>query len=377
MSRVILKKFSMSPRGYLLMNRGNRYSVLLVVVLLAIMLGIAVQPTVAEVGAKSGILAEAISSDGISTEAGGAVLMEAGSGRVLWQKNAHDAMPMASTTKIFTALAVLRNCDIYDVVAVSDDAVGVEGSSIYLKKGDRFTVYDLLCGLMLRSGNDSAVALAIHCSGSVDAFADCVNDMCSELGLTDTHITNPHGLHDVAHYTSAYDLAVVSSVALQNDTFAEIVSSKSATMHNIVEDTESTIYNKNKLLSIYDGADGVKTGYTKVAGRCYVGSATKEGMQLVSVVLNCYNMWQDSQSMLNYGYNNYTMTNIVPQNAQIRLVFYDKSSVWSCKDNFDCPLNNAGTDQVSTNIVGDYIQPMLQVTVNGEVVKVLPLSKIS
>ncbi len=357
------------------MNRGNQLLIAVLVVVLVVILAIAVQPLVDDVGSSS--LVSDVYGGGINTSAVGAVLMESSTQRVLWQHNAHQSMPMASTTKVLTALAVLQHCNIHDVVTVDSRAVGVEGSSIYLKEGDMLTVYHLLCGLMLRSGNDSAVALAIHCSGSVENFAQCVNDMCLQWGLQDTHVVNPHGLHDDNHYTSAYDLAVVSCIAQNNDTFREIVSSKSSTLHYMNNNTDVTIYNKNKLLSSYDGADGVKTGYTKVAGKCYVGSATRQGMQLVSVVLNDYNMWQDSQTMLDYGFNNYTMTNIVSQNAQFRLDMQGDSQVWCCKDGYSYPIANNNSDSVSIDIGGSYSQPLVNVTVNGNMVDSAPLYKVS
>jgi len=187
---------------------------------------------------------------------------------------------MASTTKIVTALTVIRNTDLDEVVEIPKAACGIEGSSIYLREGEHLTVRELLYGLMLRSGNDCAVALALHTSGSVEAFAELMNTTAVELGCENSNFVNPHGLHDDRHYTTALDLAAVTCEALHNETFREIVSTKAVRISNEGYEYDRVLVNKNKLLSNVDGADGVKTGYTKKAGRCFVGSATKNGMQV-------------------------------------------------------------------------------------------------
>lgn len=240
-----------------------------------------------------------------STSKSAEIVIEQSSGRILHEYNADTRMPMASTTKIMTALAVLENSDPDDLVIIPKEAQGIEGSSIYLKAGDCYTVKDLLYGLMLRSGNDSAVALAIHVAGSINAFSDIMNAKALELGAKNTNFTNPHGLHDDNHYTTARDLALITAKAYNNKLFRKIASSKSYKLK------DNYIYNKNKLLSSYEGADGVKTGYTTVSGRCLVSSSTRNKMQVICVVLNCYDMWERSKALMDKAHNEFTMTKVL------------------------------------------------------------------
>ena len=220
---------------------------------------------------------------------------------------------MASTTKIVTALTVIKHCNLDDTVEIPRQAVGVEGSSIYLREGEHLTVRELLYGLMLRSGNDAAVALALHTSGSVEAFAALMNEVAEEAGCVNSNFVNPHGLHDDKHYTTAYDLALISCSALENDDFREIVSTKTVRIRNEGYEYDRVLVNKNKLLSNYAAADGVKTGYTKKAGRCFVGSATRNGMQVVVAVLNCGPMFEDTASMLDAAFETYSYQIVVPR----------------------------------------------------------------
>ena len=221
------------------------------------------------------------------------------SGTVLQACNADAALPMASTTKIMTALLICEDCDLDRVVTVPDCAVGVEGSSIYLKKGEEIDVRDLLYGLMLRSGNDSATALAVIHSGSVDKFTDDMNARARELGAMSTHFTNPSGLPDDDHYTTARDLCAIARAAMQNVIFRKVVGTKNW------NGAYRSYSNKNKMLYNYDGATGVKTGYTMKAGRCLVSSAMRDGMEIVTVVLNEYDMYGKSAALLDYGFENY------------------------------------------------------------------------
>jgi len=190
-------------------------------------------------------------------------------------------------------------------VPLPKEAEGVEGSSIYLRKGDEITVRDLLYGLMLRSGNDAATALAIEAAGSVEKFALIMNETAVSLGAYNSNFVNPHGLHDDNHYTTAYDLALITAAAYENPEFVKIASTLQAKI--LINDEAHYIANKNKLLKLYDGANGVKTGYTKKSGRCLVGGAQRDGMQLISVVLNYGDMWNDTIRMLNYGFENFEM----------------------------------------------------------------------
>lgn len=233
------------------------------------------------------------------------IVMEQSSRRVLYDEGRNVRCYPASTTKILTALCVLENSSLSDIVTVPKQAEGVEGSSLYLKCGDKITVEDLLYGLMLRSGNDCAVALAINTSGSVDDFVKLMNETAKKLGANNSHFVNPHGLHDDLHYVTAYDLALICAKAYDNEQFCKIVGTKKRKI--IVNDEQRYIANKNKLLSNFDGANGVKTGYTKKSGRCLVGGANRDGMQLISVVLNCADMWNDTVRILNFAFDNYYM----------------------------------------------------------------------
>lgn len=227
------------------------------------------------------------------------IAMELTSGTVFHEKNADRRLPMASTTKIMTALIISEDCDLSEVITVPDQAVGVEGSSIYLKHGEELSVKDLLYGLMLRSGNDAACALAIHHSGSVDKFVEEMNGRAAEIGATDTHFCNPSGLPDPDHYTTARDLCNIARCAMSNEVFSNVVSTK------FYEGDFRRFVNKNKLLSTLDGANGVKTGYTERAGRCLVSSAKRENMDVVCVVLNCYDMFERSQLIIESCFDKY------------------------------------------------------------------------
>ncbi len=237
-------------------------------------------------------------------------VIEASTMRVLIEQNKDVRLEMASTTKIMTALAVIENNDLDEEFTIPDEAVGVEGSSIYLKSKEIWTIRDLLYGLMLRSGNDAATALAIATSGSVENFVGLMNDKVSDLGLENTHFENPHGLHADNHYTSAYDLAIISAVAMQNPIFKEIAGCKMYTVQ--ANSSHPTYYfaNKNKMLGIYDGANGIKTGYTKDSGRCLVTAAERDGMQLIGVVLNVYDHYNASAINFDKAFANYSPVTI-------------------------------------------------------------------
>jgi D-alanyl-D-alanine carboxypeptidase (penicillin-binding protein 5/6) len=238
------------------------------------------------------------------------VVIEAETGRVLAGYNQNIQLPEASTTKIVTALIVLEKLDPSTIILIPDKAVGAEGSSIYLKKGEKWKIIDLLYGMMLRSGNDAALALAIAVGGSVENFSDMMNMKAASLGLTNTNFVNPHGLHDDNHYTSAYDLAMLTREAFKHKLFCEIVSSKSYTYTN-QDNIKCMFINKNKMLNFFEGANGVKTGFTKKSGRCLVSSAIREDMQLISVVLNCPDMWNESMRLLTNCFCNYDMKEII------------------------------------------------------------------
>lgn len=240
---------------------------------------------------------------GLSAKA--AVLIEASTGRVVSEKNASVRLPMASTTKIMTAIVAIENCDISTVVTVSPDAVGVEGSSIYLFAGEQLTLEDLLYAMLLESANDAAAAIAIKVGGSIEDFAEMMNDKAGALGLSNTHFTNPHGLDDPEHYTTAAELAKIAAAAMKNEVFRTIVSTRKTTIPQSNGEGVRVLYNHNKLLGSYEGCIGVKTGYTRQSGRCLVSAAERGGVELIAVTLSAPNDWNDHKTMLDHGFSLY------------------------------------------------------------------------
>lgn len=234
-----------------------------------------------------------------------AILMDAETGRVIYEKDADSRSLIASTTKIMTALVVCERCNVLDRMRIPKEAVGIEGSSMYLKEGEVLTVQELLYGLMLHSGNDAAVALAVYCGGTVEGFVQLMNDKAYRLGLTGTNFENPNGLDSPGHYSTARDLAVLTAYAMQNPLFVQTVSTKT------VRVGERNLQNHNKLLWRVDGADGVKTGYTKAAGRILVSSAQRDGRRLICVTINDGNDWVDHQLLLEDGFSRYENRTIV------------------------------------------------------------------
>lgn len=224
------------------------------------------------------------------------IVMETRTGRILYEKNGDKTMYPASTTKILTAICVIENADLNETVTVTKESVGVEGSSIYLTEGEKLSVKELLYGLMLRSGNDAATALALHVGKTIASFVQLMNDTAEEIGATHSHFMNPHGLPDDDHYVTAKDLALITSYALKNRDFKEIVSTKKTEISNGDKPYKRVLINKNKMLFECDGATGVKTGYTKKAGRCLVSSCERNKMELVSVVLNCPPMFETAKA---------------------------------------------------------------------------------
>ncbi len=241
-----------------------------------------------------------------SLSAKSAILVELESGLVLFEHNARETMGMASTTKIMTALTVLRLSPPDKVLSVSSEAVGTEGSSVYLTAGERLTVEQLLYALLLSSANDAAVALAIGTCGSMEGFADEMNKYAAELGAFNSHFVNPHGLYHEEHYTTAYDLALITMRALADPLLKKIFSTYKTTIPMCGEPDGRLLVNHNKMLTRYDGAIGVKTGFTKKTGRCLVSAARKDGMTLIAVTLSAPDDWRDHTSMLDYGFENYT-----------------------------------------------------------------------
>lgn len=254
--------------------------------------------------------AVSVSAETLSLSAKSAILIEAESKTVLYQKNAFVRLPMASTTKIMTALVAVENGNLDRLVKVDKRATGVEGSSIYLADGEVISLRNLLYALLLASANDAAAAIAHEISGSIEGFAELMNAKAAELGLKSTNFTNPHGLHDDNHYTTAYDLALITAAALDNSDFLEICSTKSIAI--TMNDREGTRYltNHNKLLRSYNGCIGVKTGFTKASGRCLVSAAERDGLRLIAVTLGAPEDWRDHAAMLDFGFSRYTRLNL-------------------------------------------------------------------
>lgn len=234
-----------------------------------------------------------------------AAVMDPISGRLLFDKNSSKQSLIASTTKIMTALLICERCNVLDQMRIPKEAVGIEGSSMYLREGEKLTLQELLYGLMLSSGNDAAVALALYCCGSIEEFANQMNDKARSLGMTQTHFANPNGLDAKDHYSTARDLAILAAFAMENPVFAQTVSTKTITAGN------RFLRNHNKLLWLYPGADGVKTGYTKAAGRILVSSAERNRRRLVAVTINDPNDWHDHATLLDQGFSKYNLQRIV------------------------------------------------------------------
>ena len=236
--------------------------------------------------------------DGISVSAKAAAVIEASTGQAVYLLNADEELPMASTTKIMTALVVLDNLDPTQTVTVPAAAVNTEGSSAYLAVNEEISVKSLLYAMMLQSANDAAEALALNVSGSIEDFAGLMNAKAAELGLEHTHFINPHGLDAEDHYTSASDLAKLTAYALKNPLFKEIVSTKKYTADDETAVVSRMFVNHNRLLNEYEGAVGVKTGYTKSTGRCLVSAAERDGITLIAVTLNDPDDWKDHKKLL-------------------------------------------------------------------------------
>lgn len=255
------------------------------------------------VGILAAILFLPVRAGAISAEC--AILIDGETGRVLYEKQAEEKSLIASTTKIMTALVICEQTNVLDRVKIPKEAVGIEGSSMYLKEGEVLTVQELLYGLMLQSGNDAAVALAIYCGGTVEGFTELMNDKAHRLGMTQSHFANPNGLDSPGNYSTARDMALLTAYAMQNPIFAQTVSTK------IITIGERCLRNHNKLLWQLEGANGVKTGYTKAAGRILISSVTRMGRQLIAVTFNDPNDWQDHKDLIEDGFSRFTVQKLI------------------------------------------------------------------
>ena len=239
----------------------------------------------------------------VQVSAKSAVVINAATGNILFQKNANEKLPMASTTKIMTALILAEQPDLTKTIVTTAEMVTVEGSSMGLLPGDTVSFYALLCGMLLASGNDAANTTAIVLSGSIEKFAELMNQKAKEIGMLNTNFVTPSGLDDENHYSTAYDMALLAKYALNNEKFAEVAASVSKTVSYGNPPYKRTLTNHNKLLKIYDGAVGVKTGFTKKSGRCLVSAAERDSGRIIAVTLNAPDDWDDHTNMLNFGFS--------------------------------------------------------------------------
>ncbi|WP_139489232.1 D-alanyl-D-alanine carboxypeptidase family protein [Brevibacillus dissolubilis] len=356
----------------------NRTSGVLVVFLL-------LQMILAPIGVAS--RAEAAGAPYVSAQA--AAVIDVASGRILYRKNADKRMRIASLTKTMTAIVAIESADIKDVVTVPQQAVGTEGSSIYLKKGEKLTLEDLLYGLMLRSGNDAAVTIAMHVGGSVQGFAHLMNEKASMIGMTHTNFTNPHGLDDSnMHYSTAEDMVKLSAYALKNPIFREIVGTKVKTISWEGEEWDRRLQNKNKMLHLYKGADGVKTGYTKLARRCLASSATRDGRQLAVITLNAPDDWDDHAKLLDFGFQQYQQVKVIGKgdtvDPEMTINRQQENLVLTTMNEFTYPFRSGEVNQVTskislfdrnltTSMVGEHVG-FLNVYLGKDVIGRIPLT---
>ena len=315
----------------------------------------------------------------VGTSAQAAAVIEQNSGRVLYNKNADQELPMASTTKIMTAAVALKYGNLSDVIEVSATAAGVEGSSMYLECGEKITLENLLYGLMLLSGNDAAVAIAEHIGGGVDGFVELMNKTASELGLSHTHFDNPNGLPSDTHYTTALELAKITRYAMSMPEFVQIVSTKSKTIPWEGKGYDRSMTNHNKLLGSLEGCIGVKTGFTKAAGRCLVSAVNRNDMTLICVTLNDPNDWADHASLQNsmfqkYSQNVLTSTEMIIDKISVAGGMLGYAGV-SPNKTYTFPVCENDSVSVDTNVDSENMKFPIKsgdvvgtgtVTVNGE-----------
>ncbi len=306
-----------------------------------------------------------------SINARSAIVIEYETGNILYEKNAYRKRPMASTTKIMTAIVALESCSLDEDVLISGKAAHMGGSVMGIKEGSTIKLIDLLYGMLICSGNDAAVAIAEHVGGSVEGFSELMNRKAIEIGAFSTSFSNPHGLDAENHYTTAYDLAKMARYALKNDVFNEIVKTK-----EYVYDGR-TLRNTNEMLVGYDGADGVKTGYTGLAGRCLVTSVTKSDMRFISVVLFCDSKnlrTSSSRQILDYAYDHYGRVNLLKKGEILGSVKINRSKTRQeisagVSENLKTVVYNGAKDTLYTRVSlpEDIMAPVKQGSILGTV----------
>lgn len=306
-----------------------------------------------------------------------AILADAETGKILWSLNPDLKCYPASLTKIMTAVLILERGNLEDWVTVPKDAAFTGESSMALKEGERVQVKDLLNAVLVRSANDACVAAAIHIAGSVDKFVEWMNEKARELGMNNTNFTNPHGLHDPRHYTTARDLLTLSRYALQNPSFRSIVSQREITIAPTNKSALRRYRNRNKLLEFYPGCDGVKTGYTVPAGKCLVASATRNGWQLIAIVLGSQNHFADCATLLDYGFNNFVRLTLAQKGEQIALFhFPDGNPEWLkafAAESVKVIVRKAEIGRIHSQVIQKNSKPPIQKNeVIGEIVWEVP-----
>ncbi|MFA0741745.1 MAG: hypothetical protein DFNUSKGM_001860 [Candidatus Fervidibacter sacchari] len=275
------------------------------------------------------IFVRATLSQDLPITAKSALLADAETGEILWQRNPDLRCYPASLTKIMTAIWVLERGNLGDWVIVPKEAAFTGESSMALKEGERVQLKDLLNAILVRSANDACVAAAIHLAGSVEKFVEWMNEKAKELGMTNTHFVNPHGLHHPQHFTTARDLLTLTRYALQNSTFRSIVSQREIVIAPTNKSALRRYRNRNKLLELYPGCDGVKTGYTVPAGKCLVASATRNGWQLIAIVLGSQDHFADCATLLDYGFNNFVRLILAEKGEKVALLHVpDGTTKW-------------------------------------------------
>lgn len=329
------------------------------------------------VGILTAILFLPLRAGAISAEC--AILIDGETGRVLYEKQAEEKSLIASTTKIMTALVICEQTNVLDRVKIPKEAVGIEGSSMYLKEGEVLTVQELLYGLMLQSGNDAAVALAIYCGGTVEGFTELMNDKAHRLGMTQSHFANPNGLDSPGNYSTARDMALLTAYAMRNPIFAQTVSTKTITIG------DRCLRNHNKLLWQLEGANGVKTGYTRAAGRILISSVTRMGRQLIAVTFNAPNDWQDHKTLIEDGFSRFSVQQLVRQGqslGQLELAGGQEASVdLIAAEDFSYPLAQGERVTISLPEAGFAYAPVAEgeeagfahILVDGTAVAKVPL----
>lgn len=315
-----------------------------------------------------------------------AIVIDARTGRVLYEKNPHAKAYPASTTKIMTALLAVEEGDLDRMVKVPSNAEGVEGSSIYLASGETLSLRDLLYGLMLRSGNDASLAIAETIKPSTADFVERMNERAIELGATDTHFVNPNGLFHKDHYTSAFDMSLIAKAAMSHPEFRAIVGAKSWKA-NRATGKYNYFYNKNKVVFEYQGGNGIKIGYTKASGRTLVASSTRGDMSLICVVMQASNWFNDSYHLMDYIYNTYEMTTIAKAERVLKAIPVTGSDrgyvMIGPKDSVVCPMKKGEQEEIaiaydvptSVHAPVHRWEPVgeLQVIIGGELLYTQPL----